>query len=274
VSAHLATVALLLLTLGGVYVTFVQQRLNDDRPAAGSASTSNFAEVLLDTTVDALPAGHVLVAVDRWQFQPGPDALIGPGFSGPTLVVVETGSLVLTIHGVEQTVKAGDFALVPPGREHALHNPGTVDTFAAILVFDESQDTNKWYAGTPLITSASVISSTSDALPVGRVRLRLDRLTVPPDTTLPAYEATDFDWFGIYAGRLGLTLVGEKLPFRWISGQEHVIGSQQPLPIIRAGWQVTLRNAGDVPLVLYRLKIVPVDTPGPASEEVAPSAPG
>jgi hypothetical protein len=65
------------------------------------------------------------------------------------------------------------------------------------------------------------------------------------------------NWLGIHAGRLGVKLDGERLPFRWKSGAERTFSATQFVPAIQPGTVVTLRNAGDDPLILYRLTLMP-----------------
>ena len=57
---------------------------------------------------------------------------------------------------------------------------------------------------------------------------------------------------------MGMTLEGETLPFRWKSGAERTFRSGQYLPALRPGTRMTLRNAEDDPLVLYRLTLMPM----------------
>jgi hypothetical protein len=66
-----------------------------------------------------------------------------------------------------------------------------------------------------------------------------------------------------------MTLEGERLPFRWKSGAERTFRYGQYLPALQPGTRMTLRNAADDPLVLYRLTLTPIasnaTTAGPAS---------
>jgi hypothetical protein len=77
-------------------------------------------------------------------------------------------------------------------------------------------------------------------------------------------------WTEVGAGALGLTLEGEHLPFRWKSGTERTFRPGQSLPTLQPGTQMTLRNAGDDPLVLYRLTITPRGAEGAATGTPAP----
>ena len=99
---------------------------------------------------------------------------------------------------------------------------------------------------------------------MGSGRVTLERLILPPGTAMAPFAKTQFDWIGVASGRVGVTLEGERLPFRWDPGEERAFGLFQTLPVIQPGTEMTLRNAGDEPLVLYRLTITPgVATPQP-----------
>jgi hypothetical protein len=114
------------------------------------------------------------------------------------------------------------------------------------------------------------------ALPGGSVRLHLQRLTVPPGSALPAHEASPLILTSVGEGVLGMTLEGQ-MPFLWEPGQERTLHRGQawpqipdPIdnPLMSGGTRMTLRNAGDDPLVLYRLTltasagaIAPADDP-------------
>jgi hypothetical protein len=107
-------------------------------------------------------------------------------------------------------------------------------------------------------------------LPPGMGRVTLERLTLPPGTALAPYAKTPFDWIGVAAGRVGVTLEGEHLPFRWDPGEERAFGLYQTLPAIQPGTEMTLRNAGETPLILYRLTLTPSTDGTPTSTTPAP----
>ena len=106
-------------------------------------------------------------------------------------------------------------------------------------------------------TEDRIISTAIDASPGGSAHLVLERLTLPPGGALPVQEASPFVWVGVQDGALGLTLEGERLPFRWKSGAERTFRPGQYLPPLPPGTRMTPRNAGDTPLVLYRLTVIP-----------------
>jgi hypothetical protein len=98
-------------------------------------------------------------------------------------------------------------------------------------------------------------------LPGGSGRLVAERLTLPTGSALPPYEATPFDWIELAAGTLGLTLEGDNLPEGWTGGEEQAVPAGSLWKTrIAAGTRVTLRNAGDEPLVLYRMTLTPDST--------------
>ena len=63
--------------------------------------------------------------------------------------------------------------------------------------------------------------------------------------------------WGIAEGRVGITLEGARLPFRWKPGEERKFAGGQFLPFIAPGTQMTLRNVEERPVVLYRLTLTP-----------------
>ena len=65
-----------------------------------------------------------------------------------------------------------------------------------------------------------IISTATDASPGGAGRLVVERLTLPPGSVLPAQQESPLVWVGVQDGVLGLTLEGERLPFRWQPGAE------------------------------------------------------
>ena len=96
-----------------------------------------------------------------------------------------------------------------------------------------------------------------EALPPGSSHVIFERLTLLAGTTLLLEPATGQDWLDIASGRLGVTLLGKGLPLNWQSGREREIAADELLPALVPGTKVTLRNVGDDPLVLLRLRVMP-----------------
>jgi mannose-6-phosphate isomerase-like protein (cupin superfamily) len=236
-----------------------EERLTQTRPGEAAPATGT----LIDASVDDLLAGHTLLLVERWRFRPGPTSGSLPPADGPTLLAVETGTLAVTVDGSQRTLGAGEPIVVPAGLGITMHNPGSTDTFVYIVSLalwtdiHGQSDLALFDYDQTLITVELLIGASTDALPGGPAQIVLERHTLPPGATLTPFEATGLDWLGVGAGSLGLTLAGERLPFRWQPGEEQKILVGQPLPIITPGTMMTLRNAGDDPLVCYRLIITP-----------------
>ena len=95
------------------------------------------------------------------------------------------------------------------------------------------------------------------------------RLTLPPGSVLPPEATGELDWFGVAAGQLGPTLNGAKLPVGWKGGVEREVAALERLPRLVPGTEVTLRNIGDVPLVVLRLTVLPVDQVSSESGQAA-----
>ena len=231
-------------------------------PRALSASPEPIIETLLDTTTDSLPTGHAIVAVDRWTLRPSATALTVPPLARWVLVTVESGSLTATAAGTEHQLAARDTFVFPADQEVALRASGSEDATAFIvylisgprkrLAMFASESTD------PIAHSVEwLISTSADALPGGSARVVLERMTLPPGSALPPQEASPLVWTEVGAGAVRLMLEGEQLPFRWKSGAERTFQQGQYLPALQPGTQMTLRNGGDDPLVLYRLTLMP-----------------
>ena len=92
---------------------------------------------------------------------------------------------------------------------------------------------------------------------LGNSRIVFERLTLLARTTLLLEPASGQDWLDVGSGRLGVTLLGAGLPLNWQSGHEREIAADELLPALVPGTKVTLRNLGDEPLVLLRLRVMP-----------------
>jgi hypothetical protein len=223
-------------------------------------------ETLLDATTAGLPSDFAVVGVMRWALQPSPQPLIVPPHGGPVLVMVERGQLTATQHGVETGLAAGEiFAPNDPEQEVSLHVRGAEETVILVVGFQAlgfAADCS-WGSDSLGHTPHVLIWTPAHALPRGSVDLRLQRLTVPPGSSLPAHEASPLTWMSVGEGELGLTLEGQ-MPFLWEPGQERTLYRGQawpqiPDPIINplmsGSTRMLLRNAGDDSLVLYRLTL-------------------
>ena len=231
------------------------------RPPAGSAIASSVGpaiETLLDATVEDLPPGDADIWVERWRFRPGPATFTQDPLGEPQVLAVETGTLIGTFGGTERTLAAGDQLLVPAGQAVTLRNSGE-DEAAVILVTFPSITfvTPRW---DPLaVIAEDPIPNFTATLPDGTARVVVERVTVPPGSTLPPETAAELSRIGLTAGRFGVTVEGEKLPTLWESGRERVLVAGSWLPHFAPGTRMMLRNADEEPAVLYRVTITPLD---------------
>ena len=269
---YLMSVIVLTLVFG--LITTPAVRAQDGTPSATPGVTAPTTERLLDTTTDALPTGHAIVAVDRWRLQSGSPALTGPPLGGVLMVTVESGALTVTSGGTDHPLAAGEmFALAD--EEVAFRVSGPEDaTMFLVYIFSGFADTGFWTADVLTHTVDYLISTSADALPGGSARLVLERLTLPPGSALPPQDVTPLVWTEIGEGAVGMTLEGEQLPFRWKSGAERTFRHGQYLPVLQPGTRMTLRNAEDGPLVLYRLTIAPIGSSTPTAGTVSASTSG
>jgi hypothetical protein len=279
VPAHLATAALLLIVVGGFFAFGPgrpgrQGQLPAVLPVMSGTPEAQepvVTETLLQATVAAMPAGAAGIWVNSYVMQPGAispyDRVHGPVVRGSIVYTVEHGTVTITLGDVQRMLSAGDTWSVLTQTGYAIENTGSDE---AHLVFVELIDTvassGSANANGPFIDGMSGTWDTwieaSPNLPGGAGQVTLQRVTLAPDAALPTYTQSDLDWLGIGGGRLTVRLEGERLPFRWKSGAERTFSAGQIPPVFPVSSQVTLRNASDDPLVLYRLTIVPSGATG------------
>jgi hypothetical protein len=265
--------SVVVLTLVCGLLTTPAVRAQDGTPPATPGLIAPTTEMLLDTTTDVLPTGHAIIAVDRWRLQPSATPLTLPPLGGMVILTVTSGELTATTGGTDHSLSVGD-TFTPGDEEVAFRVSGSDEaTMFAVYAFSGFEDTGFW--GTDPIAHRVdfLISTSADALPGGSARVVLERLTLPPGSALPPQEVTPFVWTEIGEGAVGMTLEGEKLPFRWKSGAERTFRHGQYLPVLQPGIRMTLRNAEDDPLLLYRLTIVPMGSSTPTTGTASASTP-
>jgi hypothetical protein len=248
-----------------------------------AASAHVSSDTLLDTSVSDLPMGRLRVAVDRWTLQPSPSAVTLPAHEGAVVLTVDEGEVTVTVGGADHQLASGE-ALDVTNEEFAFHDSGTAEAIAYV-VYAIPQFTAEvgygahriWLSGDPLLhTHDVVISTAAETVPAGSARLVLERLTLPPGSALPPQVASPWVWTRAEAGTLGLTLEGEHLPSGWDSGTEREFPPffQNLLPAVAPGTTMVMRNAGDDPLVLYRLTLAPTGIGGTVGTVVNGATPG
>ncbi len=135
--------------------------------------------------------------------------------------------------------------------------------------------TRIWKSGDPLVHAMDfVISSSADKVPEGSGRVVLEQVTIPPGGTLAPQTANPLMRMEVGSGTLGLTLEGDRLPYHWKSGREQKLpyGGDYFPQLLAPGTTMRMRNAGETPLILYRLTLLPaqVDTPVSGSPVLPP----
>jgi hypothetical protein len=275
VPAHLATAALLLLIVVGGFFAFGPGRpgRQGQLPAVlpvmsgtPEAQEPVVTETLLQETVAAMPAGSAGIWVNAYVMQPG---AISPHDGAVSTVVfrVEQGTVTIRLPDSQQTLSSGETRSVQTQAGYAIENTGTEEArlFAIELLDAVKTPTGANANGAfidPMTGTWDAWIEAGATLPGGPGRLTLERLTLPAGAALPPFTQSRLNWLGIHVGRLGVKLEGERLPFRWKSGAERTFSAGQIPPVFPVGSQVTLRNASDDPLVLYRLTIVPSGATG------------
>ena len=284
----LATAALLLLTLVVTFLAIGPGRqtprhqwaptvipaMSGTQVTAGTVIT----ETLLDTTLDVLPAGHASIGVRDWTLRPSESALTMPPLGGPVFITVVAGAITVTVEGVDQQLTTGQHLALPGDTAASFRAAGAQEAsifeFYAVPSFtsagrglgETSVDVPTWAYDPVVYEVEYLITASPDGLLGGPSHLVVERRTLPPGSALSPQEAEPLTWIDVSEGVLGLTLEGEKLPFRWTSGDERMFRQGQKLPATQPGTRMILRNSGDDPLVLYRLTLTPSDAKGTATE--------
>jgi hypothetical protein len=269
---QLATAALVLLALVGSIVVLGPLRPPNAAWLPIVPAISRTPEVLsgivIETLIDipdaSLPAGPVQLYAGYTELPPGMSQSLGNQF-GTSAYYIEQGSVKIRHADEEKVVHTGEQWISAQEGDWGLENVG--DDMARVIEADvndalrtSSVEANyhSKFSETEGYADIFVIQAAS-TLPSDGGRLTLERIMLPPGTAMEPYAKQEFQWLGVAQGRVGVTLVGERLPFRWDSGEERSFGLYKSPPAIQAGTEVTLRSVGNAPLVLYRLTIVPND---------------
>jgi hypothetical protein len=264
-----ATAALVLLTLAAGYIAFGPFRPGAEPWIGIPATNGPLVETLADAPLDGLPAGLVAVWVERYRLQPNHPGLSAGAASAPGLLAVIDGAVEVAGASGYQTLTAGEQVVLAAGRAIAFRNAGQGEATLVWISFDSSGSSSSSTFDTAHIDLDELVPTFAADLPNGPTRVHLERLTLPPDTGLPPYPAPALARLGVGEGTLGLALDGPELPARWRAGEEQTFHAR-PLPVVAAGTTVTLRNAGDGPLVLYRLTMTAVG-PDPVAVAAPPA---
>lgn len=262
-----ATAALLILAVvAGLFASNASWRWQAQRhlfPAVVpiAQSEGGTTETVIDTRVDALPAGHAQIKSWAMQFGPG-NGYEAQGLVGVLLFRVERGTMRFTLSDGEHVVSAGETLQAVTEGVYGVHNIGAETAeFIEVDLFDAVATTTQAGPNIDPSDGQSIpLVQAATTLPTRSGQVALEKVAIPPDEAMPPYAATAMDWIAVADGRVGIRLEGERLPFRWEEGEERTFGAGQQTPIFAPGTAVTLRNAGDAPLVLYRLTIVPTST--------------
>lgn len=252
--ASLATAALLLLTLtAGLIAGWAFSRPHSSMVL--EAAHSPAVETLVDSTIEGAAKDWTPMTVEHWTFQPGPAALTIPALEGPQWLVADTGSAVIIIDGVSQDLPTDSVVVIPAGAALVVRNPGNSALsmyrgVAAAGFSFEDYDRGVISKETALDTEAH------EALPPGTSRVVFERLTLYAGTTFLLEPVSGQDWLDIASGELGVTLIGDGVPLNWQSGHEREIAGGEMLPALVPGTRVSLRNIGNDPLVLLRLRVI------------------
>lgn len=254
-TTHLAMAAALLLALiGGAFLA--RTLLPSGTTTVLNAAHEPIVETLVDSPIEGAPESWTPMTVEHWTFQPGPATLTIPALDGPQWLVADSGPAVMTVDGVAQTTPAGSGVVIPAGTELVMSNPGT-EVLSVYRGVAASGYALEEYDRGAITKQTALDTAAHEALPPGTSRVVFERLTLFPGTTLLLEPASGQDWLDIASGNLGVTLLGDGLPLNWQSGREREIAEGESLPAMVPGTRVSLRNIGEDPLVLLRLRVIP-----------------
>jgi hypothetical protein len=249
-SIVVSVVTVLVLVLGLGLPAAAQESTPPAPPGSGEIVT----ETLVETDVDGLPEGWGTVTLYRWILAPDSRPLAFPPAEGTRFFVVEAGAPTVTEAGAEHHPAAGEVYLPADPQAEVAFAGGAKGTtllegvVAATRPFVEEEQLKHRYE--------FLLEFVTFALPGGSGRLVLERLTLPPGNALPAREIGPFEWSDNDGGTPGLTLEGDELPAGWSAGEEQTVQFLSEVTVA-PGTRMTVRNAGDEPLILYRLTLTP-----------------
>jgi hypothetical protein len=252
----LAVAAVLVALLAGSIAALRVVRFDPAETQLGAVGEPT-TETFVDATLTGAAETWTPLTVEHWRFQEGESPLSIPPLDGPQWIVADGGGIVVTVDGEGRTLAPGESLVVPAGQALTLHNPGLGETSvyrgvaAAGFSFED-------YDRAVISKETALNTAAHEALPPGQSHIVFDRLSIPPGTLITAEAATGQDWFDIVTGQLGLTLIGDVVPQGWESGRERELAADDPVPILVPGTSVTMRNVGDDPLVLLRLRVSPL----------------
>lgn len=222
-------------------------------PATGATVVT---ETLFDVHVEGLPSGIGAAALIRWTLRPSEQAHLAPPQDGLRFFVVESGEVTVTEGETTVRLAAGqafiaadqkqEVAFRPRGPDPAILYRGFVAKGLTAANWDPKTETWDW-----LVDGASV------TMPGGSGGLVVERLTLPLGSSLPPLPATPLVWTAVASGILGLTLEGDQLLTDSAAAEELLLRNGSRWPTVPPGQEMVLRNAGDEPLVLYRMTLTP-----------------
>ncbi len=270
--APLLSAALLVLTLVAGFVA-LGWRTERPTPVAVPAPASWSNTLVLRAGLTAMPTGEVDVRIARWTFPDNAETWQSTAPSLPELVYVEAGSLVATVDakatlaratsvkrgavsvlaGGDIPLRSGDLLVVPAGARFALRADGENAPTLLVVAFQGSPAEEEPVAVAPVgITAQRLGAGTLTGLPSESSIVILRRLDVGPRTALPEETTAGPELLVVEAGSVRLR-TGPDGPevMRAVDNEASAV--------VPGGSRLSLRNAGDEPLALLRLMVIPTN---------------
>lgn len=268
---HAPFLASIVAAVLSVVVSFGSVLAQESTPAPIAPEAGVTVETLLDTVVVGLPEGRARIALDRWRFRPSARPVTMPALGGPAIVAVEAGTIAVSEEGAVRQLAAAEHVILSGENPASFQVGDAEEAIAAAIYIVPSGFTMEGWDSDPLAHFFEYpIDATADELSGGAGRVLVERITLSPGSALPPQEASALVWWGITEGRVGIMLEGERLPFRWKSGEEREFAGGQSFPFIAAGTRMTFRNTEDRPVVLYRLTLTPEAASGAGETTATP----
>lgn len=252
-------------------------------PAAGAARGASTRDLLLQATLQNLPATPAIVRLRRVALEPEA-ATETSAPAGPEFVLVETGAPVATVDGTavllaatgaRQTLAAGaEVALLPGdrlafplGTPRAFRNDAADDAVLLIASVIPADGEETADADADGVITESLGQGTAADLPAGDAAVTLERFRLTAGTGVPAYPGPTL--LAVEAGGFASSLdAGDvQLSQGGAPGASPSAGSGEVFPVrpgdalfFPRGMAATPPLEGDGELVVLRLGIRPIET--------------
>ena len=264
--SHLATAALLLLTLvGGLYAVAGGRNLGVLHQTSPSVENELIAGADVETMPDTRPAMYTFTGISRFTLEPGetlesgPDTYYADGLylfevESGTLSIESTGPTELTTGGADQgtalpaggnaTLQAGDRGVLLPGALTTWRNDGQDPTVVIIAAAGEATSSSSEVDQIDLVKSLTI------GWPDPPATFAFRRLTFEPGASLPVADLPGLMLIAVNSGEIDVPLSNADG-----STQDRGFGPLEGF--VTTNWHLApdgdLHNSGSEPAVIFVL---------------------